>query len=100
MIEISVLNSGCEMWETVADFALVSVTFDSIQESIVIEPQAPTAIVVQDNAAEFNLINVVMENTGDSVIINMYAHKFGLITESEETFITESGDVLVTEYDE
>lgn len=93
-------SGAIEINETVADFALVSVTFDSIQESIVIEPQAPTAIVVQDNAAEFNLINVVMENTGDSVIINMYAHKFGLITESEETFITESGDVLVTEYDE
>ena len=93
-------NGAIEINETVADFALVCVTFDSIQESISIEPQVPTAIVVQDNAAEFNLINVVMENTGDSVIINMYAHKFGLITESEETFITESGDVLVTEYDE
>ncbi len=93
-------SGAIEINETVADFALVCVTFDSIQESIAIEPQAPTAIVVQDNAAEFNLINVVMENTGDTVIINMYSHKFVLITEAGETFITEDGKTLVTEYDE
>ena len=93
-------SGAIEINETVADFALVRVTFESIQESIAIEPQAPTAIVVQDNAAELNLINVVMENTGDSVIINMYSHKFVLITETEETFITEDGKTLVTEYDE
>lgn len=86
--------------EEATDFALIELTFEEVAESITIDTQVPTSIVLSDNASEFGLIDVAFESAEDSVVINMYVGKFGLITEDEEVFVTEDGDVFVTEYDE
>ena len=91
-------DGSIEVQDYVADWQLIEITFESATESVNVDLITPVGIVLTDNAAAWTLDNVVYSAETEQMIINMYSAKFGLITESEQTFVTEDGKVLVTEW--
>lgn len=78
---------------------MIEIGFSNASDTVSVMLDEPISIQITDNAAEWGMVEINYANAGDSVMINMYSMKFSLITEAEEPFITEDGDVMVTEYD-
>lgn len=78
---------------------MIEIAFSNASDTVSVMLDEPISIQITDNAAEWAMVEINYVGAGDSVMINMYSVKFSLITEAEEPFITEDGDVMVTEYD-
>jgi hypothetical protein len=85
--------------EVAPGWQLIEVTFDASQESVVVDLDTPTAVTITDPTSSWGISETTYSGSTESLTIMVYTAKFGLITEDEETFLTEDGDVLVTEYD-
>ncbi len=91
-------DGSIEAQEEVTDWQLVEITIDNAADEVDTDFITPLGIVITENAADWNFAEIAINGAAEQVMINMYSEKYGMIAESGETIITESGDVLVTEW--
>jgi len=92
-------DGNIEIQEDAEDWNLIELTFEPAVDSVRVDTQTPTSIVVSDTVTDFALLELTFENADDLVFVNLYVGKFDLITEAGEAFTTEDGIALVTEHD-
>ena len=75
-------------------------TFEIATDEVDVNPQAPIGDTITDVVSNWTLGGgVTFENGYDTMLIEMHAEVFRMITESEDILITEDGDVFYTEGD-